>query len=182
MLPHSGDQALDFMRLMWALDHGLQVRSKRMERELGLTGPQRLVVRLVSQFPAISAGELADLLHVHKSTLTGVLQRLVERGLVARTSDTADARRVRLTLTARGARAARPRGGTIEAAVRHVIARLSSSELATARRVLGEITAALMRGHGYGPEPTRMRAANASKRTVGNAPTAPSRVRQQPPR
>src|ERR1043166_1406830 len=39
--------ALDFMRAVWALDHALRSRSKRMKREIGLTGPQRLVLRLV---------------------------------------------------------------------------------------------------------------------------------------
>ena len=36
---------LDFMRLLWAVDHALQSTSKRMESTFGLTGPQRLVVR-----------------------------------------------------------------------------------------------------------------------------------------
>ena len=38
---------LDFLRLLWELDHALQRRSKRMARALGLTGPQRLVLRIV---------------------------------------------------------------------------------------------------------------------------------------
>ena len=37
---------LDFMRMLWALDHALQSASKRMEANFGLTGPQRLVVRI----------------------------------------------------------------------------------------------------------------------------------------
>ena len=34
---------------------------------VGLTGPQRLVVRLVGRFPGITAGRLAEILHVHCS-------------------------------------------------------------------------------------------------------------------
>ena len=64
---------LEFMRTLWALDHGLQLRSKRMERHLGITGPQRLVLRIVGRFPGISAGEVASIMEVHPSTLTGVL-------------------------------------------------------------------------------------------------------------
>ena len=67
---------LDFMRRLWALDHALQSISKRMETTLGLTGPQRLVIRIVGHSPGISAGKLAELMHVHHSTLTGVLGRL----------------------------------------------------------------------------------------------------------
>ena len=67
------------MRLLWAVDHGLQRRSKRMAATLGVTGPQRLVIRIVGRFPGISAGRLASILHLHPSTLTGILRRL-ERG------------------------------------------------------------------------------------------------------
>ena len=53
--PHLGE-VLEFMRLLWALHHGMQSTSKRMEATLGLTGPQRLVLRLVGRFPGIAAG------------------------------------------------------------------------------------------------------------------------------
>ena len=43
------DPVLDFMRLLWSIEHGLQRLSKRMEAELGITGPQRLVLRVVGQ-------------------------------------------------------------------------------------------------------------------------------------
>src|SRR5438034_2717248 len=92
------DPVLDFMRLLWAIEHGLQRLSKRMEGELGITGPQRLVLRVVGQFPGLSAGELAHIVRLHPSTITGILQRLVARGLLERQRDPADTRRVRLRL------------------------------------------------------------------------------------
>ena len=49
-LPALGEE-LDFMRLLWAVDHGLQQRSKRMAAEIGLTGPQRLVIRIAVVSP-----------------------------------------------------------------------------------------------------------------------------------
>src|SRR5688572_10921067 len=73
--PSLGD-VLDFMRLLWAVDHALQQRSKQMLQTHGITGPQRLVLRVVGRYPGIAAGELANVLHVHPSTLTGVLKRL----------------------------------------------------------------------------------------------------------
>jgi hypothetical protein len=51
-------RALDFMRLLWAVEHGIGRISRHMEQALGLTGPQRLVVRLLGQRPGISAGAL----------------------------------------------------------------------------------------------------------------------------
>ena len=41
------DPVLDFMRLLWSVEHGLERMSKRMGNELGITGPQRLVLRIV---------------------------------------------------------------------------------------------------------------------------------------
>src|SRR4051812_16396620 len=94
---------LQFMRILWAIVHGLQKGSKRMTTSLGITGPQRLVLRVVGLFPGVSAGSLASVLHVHPSTLTGVLQRLVAQGLIVRTEDRADRRKSVLALTAKGA-------------------------------------------------------------------------------
>lgn len=137
--------ALDFMRLLWAVDHGLQRRSKRMEVELGVTGMQRLVVRLIGRFPRVTAGTLAELLHVHPSTLTGVLKRLVDRGLVDRERDPADARVARFRLTASGSRIDRTKAGTVEAAVRRALARVERKDLDAARAVLSAVADELSR-------------------------------------
>src|SRR5262245_48418666 len=93
---------LDFLRELWALDHAMQRRSKKMEAMLGVTGPQRLALRLVSRFPGLPAGRLARLLHVHPSTVTGVVKRLSDRGLLVRTSDGPDRRRALLRITPEG--------------------------------------------------------------------------------
>src|SRR5580692_8111883 len=84
------DPVLDFMRLLWSVEHGLQRMSKRMESQLGITGPQRLVLRVVGKFPGLSAGELAHIVRLHPSTITGILQRLVAKGFLARQRDPGD--------------------------------------------------------------------------------------------
>lgn len=136
-------EVLEFMRLLWAVDHGLQSRSKRMEAALGVTGPQRLVIRLVGQRPGISAGELAALLHVHPSTLTGVLGRLEARGVVLRRPDPDDKRRALLGLTAKGAKLDKVRSGTVEARVRATLGRLPAPRVRAARQVLSTLADAL---------------------------------------
>ena len=40
-------RVLEFMRVLWAVDHALQSTSKWMEVRLGVTGPQRLVIRMI---------------------------------------------------------------------------------------------------------------------------------------
>jgi MarR family transcriptional regulator, organic hydroperoxide resistance regulator len=129
-------EVLDFMRLLWAVDHGLQSTSKRMEATLGLTGPQRLVLRLVGRFPGIAAGKLAQILHVHPSTLTGVLKRLEKRGLIERRSDPLDGRRALFALTDAGLAMDVPATGTVEAAVQRVLSRMSRARIIGTQDVL----------------------------------------------
>jgi DNA-binding MarR family transcriptional regulator len=139
-------RVLDFMRLLWAVNHGLTQVSKRMGRRLGVTGPQRLVVRIVGQRPGISAGALAEVLHLHPSTLTGILQRLTARGAIERTRDPADTRRALFRLTRRGLEIDALRSGTVEARVRAALASFSYEDLATAGRVLARLAEALSQG------------------------------------
>jgi DNA-binding MarR family transcriptional regulator len=124
------------MRLLWAVDHGLQRLSKRMAATMGLTGPQRLVVRMVGRFPGISAGRLARVLHLHPSTLTGILVRLERRGLLTRRRDPRDARRVVLGLSATGRRLDVETPETVEAEVKGLLARVPRREILATQGVL----------------------------------------------
>lgn len=138
-------RVLEFMRRLWAVDHELQSTSKWMEARLGVTGPQRLVIRMIGCFPGISAGALAELLHVHPSTLTGVLRRLDERRVIRRTTDPRDSRRALFWLTANGRRVDRLRFGTVEAAITRALAQASSRSLAAVRGVLESVAFELAR-------------------------------------
>jgi len=113
--------------------------SKRMERELGITGPQRLVLRLVGQFPGLSAGELAHIVQLHPSTITGILRRLVARGLLQRERDPGDRRRARLRLRARAVAYTRTSLGTVENAVTQALKRVGVPNLRAARTALAEV-------------------------------------------
>ena len=147
---------LDFMRLMWAINHGLDRASRGMQSKFGVTGPQRLVLRIVGSFPGLSAGDLARTLHVHPSTLTGILQRLESRGLLRRLTDPADARRVQLEITARGKRLTVPSIGTVESAIKRLMSTWTAGELTVTRRALMAIAEELD-GSPTGTKPRRTR-------------------------
>jgi len=136
---------LQFMRLLWGLDHGLQTASKRMEARLGVTGPQRLVLRLVGRFPGISAGELARLQQIHPSTLTGILRRLQARKLLRRQPDAADARRALLFLTPKGAKVNGRKAATVEEAVERTLRRLDGKAVTGAETALSALIDELLR-------------------------------------
>lgn len=151
---------LQFMRLLWAVGHGLQRVSKRMEQQLGITGPQRLVVRVLGRFPGISAGALAAMLHLHPSTLTGVIARLERRRLIQRTADPSDRRRALLRLTARGSAIDRRHDGTAEELVREALRGTSASTRASAQALLTRVAEKL----GDAPGRPSVRAIPAGRR------------------
>ena len=131
--------AIDFLRLIWAVDHALQRRSKAMAATLGITGPQRLVIRIIGRFPSIHAKQLADILHLHPSSLTAVLKRLERRDLVRRWPDERDRRRWLLGLTRQGQALNRETPGTIEAAVQRVLKTTTRDNVDATRAVLSKL-------------------------------------------
>jgi DNA-binding MarR family transcriptional regulator len=137
-------RVLEFMRVIWGLDHALQRMSKRLEARVGITGPQRLVLRIVGRAPGISAGDLARVLHVHPSTLTGVLRRLEARRFLEREVDPADGRRALFRLSRAGQRVDVSSEGTVESAVQRVMAR-DGRRSKIAERMLNDLTGELER-------------------------------------
>ena len=130
------DPVLEFIRQMWAVDHELQRVSKRMVSRMGLTAPQRLAVRFIARHTGLTLGGLAELLHMHAGTVTGIVRRLETLDLVVQTRSVEDSRRRHLTLTPKGRQVNRQRKGTVEAAVRRAAANATPVELAAASRVM----------------------------------------------
>ena len=154
--PPLGD-VLEFLRVVWQLDHALQRVSKQMGASIGVTGPQRLVLRIVGRFPGIPAGQLASILHLHPSTLTGVLKRLEDQALLQRRADAQDARRALLELTEQGRRLDVEASGTVEAQVARVLARTPGHKVRAARELLGQIATALVQSVDAQPRAERVR-------------------------
>jgi DNA-binding MarR family transcriptional regulator len=152
------------MQLLWAVVHGLERTSKRMTVEVGITGPQRLVLRVVGLFPGLSAGELASILHVHPSTLTGIIQRLVGQRLLQRVEHSSDRRRCLLALTARGERINANGGRTVESSIATALSGVSTRDRAAAKRVLEQLARHLLPGEPPAERPARRRAAAPPQR------------------
>jgi DNA-binding MarR family transcriptional regulator len=143
-VPVSSDEAaLEFIRLLWKVDHELHSVSKRMIGRFGLTAPQRLALRFIGREPGLTLGALAALLHLDPGTVTGIVQRLESSGLVARARAEGDTRRMHLALTSKGQTLNRRRKGTVEAAVRHTLSAVTHADSAAAARVLRQLAADL---------------------------------------
>lgn len=138
--------ALDFMRKISALNHALERLSSRMDRDLGVTAQQRLILRCVGKYPGITAGQLANVLHVDPGTVSTSLRRLVERRLVERRHDPRDKRRVVLGLTADGRELDRPTAGTVEQAVQQLLDTTNGDDVERTMSVLAKLSRLLERG------------------------------------
>jgi MarR family transcriptional regulator, lower aerobic nicotinate degradation pathway regulator len=84
----------------------LRESSRLAERRAGLSGAQLFVLHKLAENPRSSVNELAAHTHTHQSSVSAVVTRLVEQGLVQRAPSDSDGRRVELTLSAHGRRVA----------------------------------------------------------------------------
>jgi MarR family transcriptional regulator, organic hydroperoxide resistance regulator len=137
------DPVLAFIRAMWSVDHELQRVSKRMVGSMGLTAPQRLALRFIGLHPGVTPGQLAELLHLHPGTVTGIVSRLETLALATRERSADDTRRVHLRLSPAGQRLNRRRRGTVEAAVRRVAATVSAEQLSATATVMRRVASEL---------------------------------------
>ena len=135
--------SLDFMRAVWSLNHALEVTSKQMEAETGLTVQQRMIVRFVGLYPGLTAGHMAKLLRVHKATVSTALKRLEGRRILKRVRDPRDQRRVILNLTAKGRALDVPNTGSVESAAEYLLGQSSDRDLRAAQRVMLAMVSAL---------------------------------------
>jgi len=96
--------ALDALR---RIVRALGVSSRTAEHSVGVTGAQLLVLQRLAESPANSLNDLAERTFTHQSTVSVVVDRLVERRFVKRTRSRDDARKILLSLTSSGRTALR---------------------------------------------------------------------------
>ncbi|SOZ18993.1 Organic hydroperoxide resistance transcriptional regulator, MarR family [Cupriavidus taiwanensis] len=108
-MERDNDSATDWLLLDHQLCFALYSSSLAMTKlykpllsELGLTYPQYLVMLVLWETETLSVSELGNRLALDSGTLTPLLKRLAASGVVTRTRDAADERRVLVSLTDAG--------------------------------------------------------------------------------
>lgn len=143
-MPKAEPTPLDFLRRLWGLDHALDSASKRMLKELGITGPQRVVLRLVAEAGEMGPTEIAEQMMNHPATTSALLKRLEEAGYIRRTESKTDRRRTVVVVTDAGRVLGALKAGTIEVTVETVLQELAPEDVVACERVLEALTRALM--------------------------------------
>ena len=80
----------------------LRLADREVELACGISVAQLFVLRQLADSPSLSIAELAQQTLTDASSVSTVVSRLVERGLVSRSPSRSDRRRVELSLTTRG--------------------------------------------------------------------------------
>ncbi|NVK24818.1 MAG: MarR family transcriptional regulator [Gammaproteobacteria bacterium] len=80
----------------------IDLYSKKLSKETGLTSPQLLVLQAVKSKENIMVKEIAESITLSSATITSILDRLERRNLVVRQRSTLDKRKVGINLTSLG--------------------------------------------------------------------------------
>jgi DNA-binding MarR family transcriptional regulator len=136
-------EALQFVRLLWQLDHALNKRSRQLLGRVGVTAPQRFLLKVGGMRPGCSPGQLARFLHVTPATVTRVVQRMEAAGFLRREADPDDSRRVRLHLTPKGRKVEERCSGLNESPITAVLEATPRARVEETRRLLGALVEAL---------------------------------------
>jgi DNA-binding MarR family transcriptional regulator len=84
------------------ISQAIDVWSRFLLQTYGLTSPQLATLREIMAGKNVSTGTLATALHLSQPTVTGILTRLEQRGLIARVRSENDRRSVVATVTEAG--------------------------------------------------------------------------------
>ena len=126
------DILLALRRIMRSMD----ISSRQLIGERGLTTPQLLCLQNLQEQGAMTSGMLAQAVSLSPATVTGILDRLELRGLVTRERRPEDKRRVLVKVTAAGAAAAEAAPSRLAKRLAEALARLPADDRNEVLRVI----------------------------------------------
>lgn len=118
--------------------HALRKAFDRRAVGLGVTRAQWKVLFRLDRRPGLRQIELADMLDIEPITLSRIVDRLEEAGLVERRPDPADRRAWRLHVTAQAQPLIAKLKGIADDMVAEAFAGIDEGDIETTRRVLGQ--------------------------------------------
>jgi DNA-binding MarR family transcriptional regulator len=90
------------LRSLRRITRAIDLHSRQLIEQIGLTGPQVLCLRLLVQHQTMMPTELAKEMSLSPATITGIIDRLEARGLLSRDRSQEDRRTVKLAVTPAG--------------------------------------------------------------------------------
>jgi DNA-binding MarR family transcriptional regulator len=127
-------ESLRLLSLLWSLDAALERKSLAMDAALGVTGPQRFLLRFVGLEPGITHARLANVVMLDAADLQAHLEALVAKNLLTASSQSSG-----YFLTRQGAGVNAVMIGTVEQAVSKAIDDALPNERTAFRRMLERV-------------------------------------------
>ena len=119
--------------------HALRKAFARRAASLSVTGAQWKVLLKLTLKPGLRQAELADMLDIEPITLSRMVDRLQEAGLVERSADPADRRAWRLHVTAKAQPIVKRLRAIADQMTTEAIAGINPKDIETTRRVLARL-------------------------------------------
>lgn len=126
----------------------LRLWAAEVGRVAGITSAQLLVLRVLAEHPGASLKDLAKSTLTDPSSVSVVLRRLVEAGLVSRAADPRDARRMRLDVTPAGTALLRDAPHPVQERLLESLRTLRKADLRRLARALEALVHAMGAEHG----------------------------------
>jgi MarR family transcriptional regulator, organic hydroperoxide resistance regulator len=124
----------------------LEDYSREVHRAYGVTGPQLWALKTLLRRGALTAGELAEALVVHQSSVSVLVARLERARLVRRVRRRSDRRYVEVTLTEAGRTLANEAPEPAQGRLLHELRRMPATEVARIRGSIDTLVRAMAAG------------------------------------
>ncbi len=148
--PISAPPAPDARRILEALRwlvRELRLAQGSGERSDGLSAAQIFVLHVLKDQGPLGVGDLADHTATDPSSVSVVVRKLHQKGLVGKEADAGDRRRVRVTLTAAGLRAAGETPLPVQQLMLDRLAAMKPADVHTLADLLERLAPAAEDGH-----------------------------------
>ena len=142
-----GERFLKSIRLLADCLQSYERLSGQYVRQSGLTHAQFDIIATLGNTPGMSYKELGDKTLITKGTLTGVIERLEQKGLVERQRNDCDKRSFFVKLTGEGEQVFRDVFPEVISQSGKVFAHYTEDDFTALEKTLSELKTVIMAGH-----------------------------------
>lgn len=127
---------------------------REIEASCGVSGSQLWILQEIARTPEVGVSEVAERLHIHQSTCSQLVEKLVNRGLLQKQRSQSDQRRVGLSLSAEGQAVLARAPGPAQGVLPEALAGLPDGALRDLDKALAEVVGQLrIRDDRYSDKP-----------------------------
>ncbi|MFL5815701.1 MAG: MarR family winged helix-turn-helix transcriptional regulator [Bdellovibrionia bacterium] len=149
---NNGDIRTSIMDSIRKIVRSLRLASSAAEKDLGLNAAQLFVLQQLTEGQRLSINEIAARTHTHQSSVSVVVGRLHDQGLVSRAPSSEDGRRMEVSLTTKGRNLCKKAPRAAQENMLGAISALTPEE----QKTLAVLLDKLVRGSSFDREPASL--------------------------